>query len=82
LAVERNQKRMDSVSRTRDRNLTNAMPNSAELRAGVYVIISAACGSADPMVKRVLAGQAFALAQQAQLRSWTEAGPQQRRWKE
>ena len=52
----------------------SVMPTSAEMRASVYVIMSAACGSADPMVRRVLAGQAFTLAQQAQMRSWIEAG--------
>jgi len=49
------------------------MPSSTEMRAAVHVIVAAACDNEDAMVKRGLASQAFALAQQAQAKSWTEA---------
>ncbi len=73
MAVKENRKRVNDRPRTRAGTSSTAMPTSAEMRTGVYVIISAAGGTADPMVKCVLAGQAFALAQRAQLRSWIEA---------
>lgn len=49
------------------------MPSSTEMRAAVYVILAAAQDHEDRMVKRVLASQAFALAQQAQICGWAEA---------
>ena len=50
------------------------MPTSTEMRTAVYVILAAVRDHEDRMVKRVLAGQAFALAQQAQMCSWADAG--------
>ena len=55
------------------RRWRSIVPTSTEMRAAVYVILAAARDHEDRLVRRVLAGQAFVLAQQAQMRSWTEA---------
>lgn len=50
------------------------MPTPAQLRSACYSLIAIAKAEADPAVQRVLASHALALAQQAQLQSWSEAG--------
>lgn len=53
------------------------MPTPAELRSACYAIIAVARAEPDKAVKRILAGRAFALAQEAQLQGWAEAGKSQ-----
>jgi len=48
------------------------MPTPAELRSACYAVIAIAKTEADPAVRRILAAHALALAQQAQLQSWSE----------
>jgi hypothetical protein len=48
------------------------VPTPAELRSACYAIIGIAEKESDDAVKRVLAGHAFAIAQQAQLQGWAE----------
>lgn len=48
------------------------MPTPAEKRSACYAIIAIAKIEPDNAVKRVLASQALALAQEAQLQVWAE----------
>lgn len=50
------------------------MPTPAELRAACYSILEVAKAQPDKAMRRILAARAFALAQEAQLEAWREAG--------
>lgn len=51
------------------------MPSPEELRSACYAIIAIARAEPNDAVKRILAGRAFALAQDAQLQAWIEDRP-------
>lgn len=50
------------------------MPTPVELRSACYAIIAIAKTEPDKAVKRILAGRAFALAQEAQIQGWIDTG--------
>lgn len=50
----------------------HALPTARELRAACYAMIGIAEAETEPAVRRILAGEAFALAQQAQLQGWAD----------
>lgn len=50
------------------------VPTPADIRTACYAILAIARIEKDRAVKRVLASDAFALAQKAQLQAWAENG--------
>ena len=48
------------------------MSTPAELRAACYAMLRAARTEADCAVKRILAAHALAIAQEAELRNWSQ----------
>jgi len=58
-------------------NGRHAAPKPEQVRAACFAIIRLAEAEKDVAVRRILAAEAFALAQQAQLQAWAGKSPKE-----